>query len=147
MTRISTSTFRVRYAETDQMGVAYHPHYLVWCEIGRTDFIRDLGISYAELERRGHLLAVAEASVRYAASARYDDVIRVDTRLVAVKSRTLTFAYEIHRDEPDPAALATATTTLISLDRDGAPRRLPDTVLDLFRAAEHPDTGADMIRG
>ena len=135
MTRTSTSTFRVRYAETDQMGVAYHAHYLVWCEIGRTDFIRDQGITYAELERRGHLLAVAEASVRYAASARYDDAIRVETRLSAVKSRTLGFAYEIHRDDPDPALLATATTTLISLDRDGVPRRLPDAVLDLFRGA------------
>ena len=133
MTRTATSTFRVRYAETDQMGVAYHAHYLVWCEIGRTDFIRGIGITYAELERRGHLLAVADASVRYAASARYDDVIRVETRLGAVKSRTLTFTYEIHRDEPDPAPLATATTTLISLDRDGVPRRLPETLLALFR--------------
>ena len=135
MSRTSTSTFRVRYAETDQMRVAYHAHYLVWCEIGRTDFIRELGITYAELERRGHLLAVADASIRYAASARYDDLVRVVTSLGAVKSRTLTFAYEIHRDEPDPAVLATATTTLISLDRDGVPRRLPGTILDLFREA------------
>ena len=135
MSRTSTSTFRVRYAETDQMGVAYHAHYLVWCEIGRTDFIRDVGISYAELERRGHLLAVADASVRYAASARYDDLVRVVTTLSAVKSRTLTFAYEIHRDEPDPAVLATAMTTLISLDQDGVPRRLPAVILDLFREA------------
>ena len=136
MTRTSTSTFRVRYGETDQMGVAYHANYLVWCEIGRTDYIRSLGITYAELERRGHILAVAEANVRYAASARYDDVIRVETRVESVKSRTLTFAYEILRDEPEPARLATARTTLISIDRAGAPRRLPDSVLDLFRETD-----------
>ncbi|HUG41156.1 MAG TPA: thioesterase family protein [Longimicrobiales bacterium] len=133
MTRRSVSTFRVRYGETDQMGLAYHPNYLVWCEIGRTDYIRELGITYAEMERRGHLLAVADASVRYAAAARYDDVIRVETWLERVKSRTLTFAYEISRAEPDPTHLATARTTLISIDRQGAPRRLPGSVLDMFR--------------
>ena len=133
MTGPSISTFRVRYGETDQMGVAYHANYLVWCEIGRTDFIRGVGITYAELERQGHLLAVAEANVRYAAPARYDDVVRVETRLQRVQSRTLTFAYDIDREEPDPARLATATTTLVSIDRAGAPRRLPDAILDLFR--------------
>lgn len=131
----STSTFRVRYGETDRMGVAYHPNYLVWCEIGRTDWIRAHGITYAELERRGHLLAVAEATVRYAAPAHYDDLVRVETRLESVKSRALTFAYEITRKEPDPARLATARTTLISIDPSGAPARLPDSVLDLFREA------------
>lgn len=135
MTRRSTTTLRVRYGETDQMGIAYHAHYLVWCEIGRTDFMRDLGITYAELERRGHLLAVAEASVRYGASAHYDDVIRVETWIERVKSRTITFTYEIARDEPDPAPLATARTTLVCLDRDGVPRRLPDAVLELFKEA------------
>jgi acyl-CoA thioester hydrolase len=135
MTRTSTSTLRVRYGETDQMGVAYHAHYLVWCEIGRTDWIRGLGITYAELERQGHVLAVAEASVRYRASARYDDLVRVETRLASVKSRALTFAYEITREEPESARLATASTTLVSLDRAGAPTRLPDSVLNLFREA------------
>ena len=136
MSRTSTSTFRVRYGETDQMGVAYHANYLVWCEIGRTDYIRSLGVTYAELESRGHILAVADASVRYAASARYDDVVRVETRLESVKSRTITFAYDIFRDEPEPARLATARTTLVSIDRSGAPRRLPGSVLDLFRETE-----------
>lgn len=138
MTRTSVSEFRVRYGETDQMGVAYHPNYLVWCEIGRTDYIRELGVPYAELERRGHILAVAEATVRYAASARYDDLIRVETRLDAVKSRTLTFAYEISRVDPHPARLASARTTLVSIDREGAPRRLPDHVLDMFRQTTTP---------
>lgn len=130
----STTTFRVRYGETDQMGVAYHPNYLVWCEIGRTELMRDIGLPYTELEARGHLLAVAEASVRYSAAARYDDVIRVDTRVEAVKSRTVTFSYEIHRTEPDPTRLARATTTLVCIDADGQPRKLPPEILERFRS-------------
>jgi acyl-CoA thioester hydrolase len=133
MNRHSSSPFRVRYGETDQMGVAYHPNYLAWCEIGRTDFIRSLGITYADIERQGTFLAVAEASVRYATAARYDDLIRVETWLESVKSRTLTFAYEVHRVEPELARLATARTTLVALDGAARPRRLPDSILDRFR--------------
>jgi acyl-CoA thioester hydrolase len=133
MSRYRSSPFRVRYGETDQMGVAYHAHYLVWCEIGRTDFIRSLGITYAEIERLGYFLAVAEASVRYAAAARYDDLIRVETWLESAKSRALTFAYEVHRLEPEQALLATARTTLVAIGGDARPRRLPDTILDRFR--------------
>ncbi len=133
MSRRSTASFRVRYAETDQMGVAYHANYLAWCEIGRTDFIRGLGITYADMERQGYFLAVAEAAVRYATGARYDDVIHVETWVETVKSRTVTFRYEVHRDDPAPALLATAHTTLVSIDAQGAPRRLPDSILDLFR--------------
>lgn len=133
MSRRSTSTFRVRYGETDQMGVAYHANYLVWCEIGRTDFIRELGTTYAELERQGHLLAVAEARVRYRSAARYDDLVRVVTTLRSVRSRTITFDYVIERVEPHPAPLARATTTLVSIDAAGRPRTLPPPVLGLFR--------------
>jgi acyl-CoA thioester hydrolase len=133
MSRHTTSPFRVRYGETDQMGVAYHANYLVWCEVGRTDFIRTLGITYAEIERQGSFLAVAAADLRYAAAARYDDLIHVETWLQSVKSRTLTFAYEIHRRHPDPALLASARTTLIALDPHGRPRRLPDELLQRFR--------------
>jgi acyl-CoA thioester hydrolase len=70
MQRKTTSEFRVRYSETDQMGVVYHTNYLVWCEIGRTDFIRSTGITYAELERRGVLLAVSDIAIRYHSAAR-----------------------------------------------------------------------------
>ncbi|MBW3535950.1 MAG: acyl-CoA thioesterase [Gemmatimonadetes bacterium] len=132
MSRRSTAPFRVRYGETDQMGVAYHANYLVWCEMGRTDLIRELGMSYAELERRGTYLAVAEATIRYGAAARYDDLIRVETWVESVKSRTVTFGYQVHRIEPDPARLATARTTLISIDSNGRPRALAPEVLALF---------------
>ncbi|HKG90249.1 MAG TPA: thioesterase family protein [Gemmatimonadaceae bacterium] len=118
---------RVRYAETDQMGVVYHANYLVWCEIGRVEFIRALGTSYASLERSGVTLAVAEASVRYHAPARYDDLVRVETSLADVRSRTITFDYLISHAETR-GRLATARTTLICLDSGGRPSVMPDSL-------------------
>jgi acyl-CoA thioester hydrolase len=116
--------FRVRYAETDQMGVVYHANYLVWCEIGRTDLIRQLGTSYAELERDGVALAVIDAAVRYHSAARYDDLIRVRTIVTDVKSRTVSFDYRIE-DATTGLRLASASTTLASLNREGKLVALP----------------------
>lgn len=128
------SRIRVRYAETDRMGVAYHTHYLVWCEVGRTDFIRRLGTSYAQVEEQGILLAVAEAEIRYGASARYDDEVRIVTTLERAQSRAITFSYELFRDEPDrTVSLATARTRLVALGTDGTPRVLPSGILGPFR--------------
>jgi acyl-CoA thioester hydrolase len=132
MSRVSSSTFRTRYAETDQMGLIHHATYLVWCEVGRTEYMRELGMSYGQIEEQGVFLAVADASVRYGAAAHYEDLIRVDTRLETLKSRTLTFGYEIHRVDPDPRLLARASTTLICIDESGRTRRLPDQVRQLF---------------
>jgi acyl-CoA thioester hydrolase len=132
------SEIRVRYAESDQMGVAYHANYLVWCEVGRTDLIRQLGMTYAEMERQGILLAVADAHVRYHASARYDDVVRIATRCTGVRSRMVTFTYELTRVRPEGGAgerLASATTTLVSLDASGRPAALPDAVRALLERA------------
>ena len=109
---------RVRYAETDQMGVVYHANYLVWCEIGRTDLIRQLGTSYAQLEKDGVALAVIDASVRYHFAAKYDDRIRVRTVLTDVRSRTVTFNYTIENAETG-ARLASASTTLASINKEG----------------------------
>lgn len=137
--RRSVSTLRVRYAETDQMGVVYHAHYLVWCEIGRTDFLRELGRTYAQLERDGVFLAVTDAHVRYLASARYDEEIRIETWIERVQSRAVTFGYEISRTAPaPPARLAVATTTLVALDSRGTPTRLPADVLQALRDATMP---------
>ena len=113
------------------MGVVYHAEYLVWCEVGRTDFIRALGLPYAELERRGTTLAVAEATIRYHAPARYDDLIRVETRLTEVRSRMITFDYLILRGE-NGDRLATARTLLVSLDAGGKPVPLPPDVRALM---------------
>jgi acyl-CoA thioester hydrolase len=118
------------------MGVVYHTHYLVWCEIARTDFIRRFGASYAQLEQDGLLLAVAEANVRYAASARYDDLITVEARLANVKSRLITFTYDIYRADPQPRVLlAQAMTKLIALTPDGATRKLPSDLVEKFKDA------------
>jgi acyl-CoA thioester hydrolase len=125
---------RVRYGETDQMGFVYHPNYLVWCEIGRTELMRELGFAYADIERRGIRLAVAEASLRYARAALYDDPIRVVTRISAAQSRTVTFDYEVHRERDDGTELlATARTKLIAIDESGSTRRLPQDLLERFR--------------
>ena len=123
--------FRVRYAETDQMGVVYHTNYLVWCEVGRTDFIRARGMSYADIERAGVGLAVSNLSARFHGAARYDDLIRVRTTLSEVKSRALTFDYEITRADTGER-LVTARTALVSIDRHGRLVALPRNVRELF---------------
>ena len=128
----STSQIRVRYAETDQMGVAYHANYLVWCEVGRTEFIRRLGVSYAEMEAAGVKLAVADAHLRYRAAARYDDEITITTRLTSARSRIVAFAYRLTRRRPDGGEelVADATTDLVSIDGQSRPITIPAT----FRA-------------
>jgi acyl-CoA thioester hydrolase len=128
---------RVRYAETDQMGVVYHANYLVWCEMGRTDFIRRLGLSYAELERSGVSLAVSELSARYHAAARYDDLIGVRTTLVDVRSRMIVFDYQITNLQTGHK-LVSARTTLVSIDGNGKPLAMPRSVRALF--LETPST-------
>ncbi|HYW50058.1 MAG TPA: thioesterase family protein [Gemmatimonadaceae bacterium] len=115
---------RVRYAETDQMGVVYHANYLAWCEVGRTELIRRRGRSYAEIERLGVGLAVSDAALRFHAPARYDDLILISTTLTRLRSRSMTFAYVIVNAETG-ARLVTASTTLIGLARDGRIARLP----------------------
>jgi acyl-CoA thioester hydrolase len=120
----STSTVRVRYAETDQMGVAWHGQYFAWFEVGRTDLLRGLGCTYRELEEDGLRLPVIEASARYLQPARYDDLLEVRTRLATLGGARLVFDYEIHREGAD-APLATGSTAHAAVDRDGRPRRLP----------------------
>ena len=126
--------FRVRYAETDQMGVVYHTNYMIWCEVGRTDFIRARGMSYADMERAGVGLAVSEMSARFHAAARYDELIRVRTTLAEVRSRGITFDYLITR-AADGHRLVSARTALVSIDRTGRPIALPAMVRTLFDQA------------
>ena len=109
---------RVRYAETDQMKVVHHRNYLVWCELGRTDLIRRLGTSYADIEKQGILLAVVEANLRYHAPARYDDRIRVTTTLREARSRSVTFDYTIENADTGEK-LVTARTMLASINGEG----------------------------
>jgi acyl-CoA thioester hydrolase len=120
----SVIEFLVRYAETDKMQVVYHANYLIYCEMGRTDLIKKLGSSYADIEAQGVMLAVIDASLRYHYSAKYEDRIRVKTTLSAVKSRTVTFDY-IVENALTGARLVTAQTTLASINGDGKLVALP----------------------
>lgn len=126
--------FRVRYAETDQMKVVHHRNYLVWCELGRTDLIRRLGASYAEIEKQGILLAVVEANLRYHAPARYDDLIRVRTSLKEARSRSVTFEYIIENAETGEK-LVTARTMLASINGDGKLVTMPEQLRRSLEAA------------
>jgi len=104
--------------------VIHHANYLIWCEMGRTDFIRRLGMSYADMEKAGVSLAVSELSARFHAAARYDDVIRVRTTVADLRSRMITFDYVIS-NAATSQRLVSARTTLVSLDRAGRPISLP----------------------
>jgi acyl-CoA thioester hydrolase len=124
---------RVRYAETDQMGVVYHAAYLVWMEVGRTELLRALGHPYDELERRGVLFAVSEVGCRFQGSVRYGDVVEIVTRLAEVRSRQVRFAYRIGRLSGE--SVAEASATVIALGPDRRPRRIPEALLADLRAA------------
>jgi acyl-CoA thioester hydrolase len=134
MPRTTSLELRVRYAETDKMGVVYHSHYLIWCELGRTDHIREGGMSYREMEEAGIMLAVAEANVRYRAPARYDDLIRVETTLTDVSSRAVTFEYRILNAETGEL-LATASTLLVALDSSHRVAKLPAEIRERLEAS------------
>lgn len=126
---VTAVPIRVRYSETDQMGVAYHTHYLVWCEVARTDHLRHLGVGYRELEREGLRLAVVDAQIRFRAPARFDDVLNVSCWVREVSRRRVVFGYAVHRDD-DSRCLATAQTALIALDSTHALSTIPPTVRD-----------------
>jgi acyl-CoA thioester hydrolase len=125
------SRVRVRYAETDQMGVVYYANYLVWFEIGRTDLLRQNGWSYREMEVDGYSLPVIDAQCAYKASAKYDDEIEVRTSGGMVSPVRVKFSYEVVR-AGDRTVLATGSTVHATLDRDGKPCRLPERVRALF---------------
>jgi acyl-CoA thioester hydrolase len=127
----SRSRVRVRYAETDQMGVVYHANYFVWFEVGRADLLRAAGWTYREMEAEGMLLVVIEAHCNFKQPARYDDELEVRTSGELMSSVRVAFSYEIVRCA-DGQSLATGRTVHASIDRDGRPSRLPDRVRDLF---------------
>src|SRR5215467_7007367 len=132
MPHVSKSRFRVRYAETDQMGMVYYANYLVWLELGRSDFCRECGFSYRDLEREEQaFLTVAEANCRYLAPARYDDEILVETELARLKSRIVEFIYRIRSRGK---LLAEGRTLHVVIGGDGRPRSMPNRYLDQLRA-------------
>ncbi|HKO05213.1 MAG TPA: thioesterase family protein [Candidatus Acidoferrales bacterium] len=129
MPHFSETTLRVRYAETDQMGVVYHGNYFTWFEVGRTEFLRERGFDYKTLEREeGCYIVVAEASCRYKASARYDDLLRIRTELRNIRGPVLRFGYSVLRDD-DSSLLAEGETTHFVADAQMKARALPDKYL------------------
>jgi acyl-CoA thioester hydrolase len=127
----SSSRIRVRYAETDQMGVVYYANYFVWFEVGRTDLLRSAGWSYRDMEVDGFALPVIDAQCSYRESAKYDDEIEVRTSGAMMSPIRVQFTYEVVRTA-DAATLATGSTVHATLDRNGKPCRLPARVRTLF---------------
>jgi acyl-CoA thioester hydrolase len=120
-----STSIRVRYAETDQMGVAWHGEYLAWFEVGRTDLLRGCGCTYRDLEAQGLRLPVIEVQARFLQPARYDDVLEIRTRLTALGKVRVSFAYEVRREGTE-GPLATGSTSHAALDREGRPCRIPE---------------------
>ncbi len=117
--------FRVRYAETDQMGFVHHANYLVYFEMGRVELLRARGMSYRDLEAQGYLLVVVKAHVRYLKPARYDDLLRLRTEVTRVTSARIDHRYQLFRDGE---LLAEGETTLACVDRDGNVQRIPEVL-------------------
>jgi len=130
---------RVRYAETDQMGVVYHANYLVWFEVGRVELMRQHGLDYKTMEtEEGCLIAVAEVIARYKAPARYDDELVIETRVLMVRGPLVRFGYRILRAE-DGCLLCEGETVHVVIGKDMKRRRIPKKYADILgAAASHP---------
>lgn len=129
------TTLRVRYAETDQMGVAYHSNHLIWFEVGRVELIRQMGFSYRHMEREdGLFITVGEVKCRYRAPVHYDEEVVVRTRLKNVRDSVIVFSYELVQAETG-VLLAEGETTHIVTDAKMKVAALPEKYLTAFRAA------------
>jgi acyl-CoA thioester hydrolase len=132
---VNETRLRVRYVETDQMGVVYHSNFLIWFEVGRVELLRQLGFTYRDMERDdGCYIAVVDARCRYKLPARYDDQILVRTFFKNLRSSLIHFGYEILR-EPDMTLLAEGETTHIVTDAQMQRRELPEKYMQAFRDA------------
>jgi acyl-CoA thioester hydrolase len=128
---------RVRYAETDQMGVVYHANYLVWFEIGRVEYIRQMGLDYRAMENEDNaMIAVVEATARYKAPARYDDELIVRTTLAGVRGSIVRFRYAVVRAD-DELLLCEGETVHLVVDRDMKRRELPERYAKQFQSLLH----------
>lgn len=127
--KIDEIQIRVRYGETDQMGVVYHGNYALYLEMGRIEWLRKLGISYKEMEKNGVMLPVVSLNINYKKSAGYDDIINVKTQLKNKPTAKIEFEYEITNNEGE--ILTTANTILVFIDtKTNRPIRVPQYILD-----------------
>lgn len=131
---VSRTSLRVRYGETDQMGVVYHGHYFAYFEQGRTEYLRERGMTYRELEEQGTFLAVVECACRYRANASYDEALTVETVLSAASRVKIRFDYRVLRSA-DGVLLAEGHTVLACLDRQKKPRAIPEALAERLPAA------------
>lgn len=122
MLRENEIQFRVRYKETDAMGVAHHANYLAWFEMGRIEQLRSAGGDYRSIEESGMYMVIVRATCRYLQPARYDDHLRLITRTVRVTAAKIEHEYELYRDDQ---LLARGETTLACVDRNGRVQRVP----------------------
>lgn len=127
----SVSTVRVRYAETDKMGVVYYANYFVWFEVARAELLRSLGWSYRDMELAGVSLPVIEAQCAYHRSARYDDELDIKADARMISPVRMEFTYEVTRRE-DAALAASGTTVHAAVDANGRPCRLPERIRQVF---------------
>ena len=130
-----TVSARVRYGETDQMGVVYHANYLSFFEIARTELIRLRGVAYSALEEDGLRLMVTEAAMQYHSPGRYDDVLAITARLTDSGPARVRFDYEVCR-EGEEELLVSGHTVLASIGEDGRPCRLPGELREIFEEGE-----------
>ena len=134
---------RVRYAETDQMGIVHNANYLVWFEVGRSEFCRAKGFSYKEMEEEENaLMVVAESYCRYKSPAYYEDILTIRTRVEEIRSRSLRFMYEVHRASDD-MLIAEGETLHVVTDKDKKVRMLPDIYRDRLLAKHDQAFPAD----
>lgn len=139
MTRFSQRIeTRVTYAETDAMGIVYYANYLRWFEMGRTELMRHLGIAYKELEEQGIYLPVSEVFCKYYASAKYDDILTVETSVDFLKRASIQFGYRILRKE-DGAELVTGTTLHAFVDSEGKIVKVPASLKEKLRVDLSPE--------
>jgi acyl-CoA thioester hydrolase len=132
---VGETRLRVRYAETDQMGVVYHSNYLIWFEVGRVELLRQLGFSYKEMEKQHQChIAVVDVKCRYKSPALYDDEVLIRSRLLNVRESVIHFGYEILR-AGDNTLLAEGETTHIVVDEKMQKTTLPEKYLAPFKAA------------
>ncbi len=131
---INASTYRVIYGDTDQMGVVYYANYLRWFEKGRSEFLRQIALPYSTIEQQGCHFPVTQVTCRYANSARYDDVVRIETELTELGRASLSFGYRISR-ESNNDRLATGSTKHACIDHAGKVTRIPAMLLDAVKAA------------
>jgi acyl-CoA thioester hydrolase len=137
--RCIVTSYRVIYGDTDKMGVVYYANYLRWFERGRSEFLRECGVPYGEIETRGIHFPVVEVNCHYAQPARYEDVILIETRLDAVNRASLIFTYRILK-EKEETPLATGSTKHACINAAGKVLRIPNDLLRILQVAAAPET-------